>query len=243
MAKFVDSFITNTKAGQVYLTEVIKAKKNKVFSRPYLVSDPKIVSPHLKKTKLTDKQLQHPIFLFVGALIQRKGLSELLQACSVLQSQGYQNYTLLVVGEGVQKSELENYVNTHDLEAQVKWIGKVEYQEIGAYFQLADVFVFPTLEDVWGMVAVEAMMVGKPILCSQWAGAVEMVVNQENGYVFDPHEPEKLAKLMRDFLENPVLIKQMGEKSKQIMKEHTPETVSQSLAKIIEFVIGDTESK
>jgi glycosyltransferase involved in cell wall biosynthesis len=93
------------------------------------------------------------------------------------------------------------------------------------------------------MVAVEAMMVGKPILCSQWAGAVEMVVNQENGYVFDPHEPEKLAKLMRDFLENPVLIKQMGEKSKQIMKEHTPETVSQSLAKIIEFVIGDTESK
>jgi glycosyltransferase involved in cell wall biosynthesis len=239
MAKFVDAFITNSKAGQVYLKEVIKAKKNSVFSRPYLVSDPKIVSPHFEQTKLANTKLQHPIFLFVGALIQRKGLSELLQACSLLQNKGYSNYTLLVVGEGGQKLELKNYVKIHNLEKRVKWIGKVEYKEIGAYFKLADVFVFPTLEDVWGMVAVEAMMFGKPILCSKWAGAVEMVVDKENGYIFDPHKPEQLAQLMEEFIENPDLIKQMGEKSKYIMSKHTPETISLSLAKVIEFVLKD----
>jgi glycosyltransferase involved in cell wall biosynthesis len=242
MGKFIDAFMTNTKAGETYLTEVIRAKQNTVFFRPYLVSDPKIVSSHFED-KLSDTQLQHPIFLFVGSLIQRKGLSELLQACSLLQGKGYDNYTLLVVGKGLQKSELQNYVKTHNLEERVKWIDHVEYKEIGAYFQLADVFVFPTLEDVWGMVAVEAMMFGKPILCSKWAGAAEMVIDKENGYIFDPHEPEKLAELMKEFLKNPALIKQMGEKSQQIMSENTPEIVSKFIAEIIGSILSDTESK
>ncbi|HEY9707838.1 MAG TPA: glycosyltransferase, partial [Oculatellaceae cyanobacterium] len=101
---------------------------------------------------------------------------------------------------------------------------------------------FPTLEDVWGLVAVEAMMFGKPILCSKWGGAVELVVDGENGYVFDPHNPKRLAELMSQFMNNPDLIKSMGEKSKQIMANHTPEEVSNFLAEVVEFVHKEREA-
>ena len=239
IARFTDAFITNNSAGKTYLTEVIGAGESRVFNRPYLVPHPKTYSQNLENSKLASFQPQHPIFLFAGNVIPRKGLYELLQACSILQIQGYREYTLLIVGDGSQRPELEGFVKTHNLENQVKWVGYVEYEHVGAYFQKADVFVFPTLEDVWGLVAVEAMMFGKPILCSKWAGAVEMVVEGENGYVFDPHKPEKLAELMSQLMNNPDLINQMGAKSKQIMALHTPEAVSKYLAEVVEYVLND----
>jgi glycosyltransferase involved in cell wall biosynthesis len=237
MARLTDAFITNNQVGQDYLTSVIGVNKKRVFDRPYLVPHPKTYSQDIEDSQQVDSPLQRPVFIFAGHLIPRKGLYELLKACSILQAQGYKNYTLLVVGDGPQRQELEFFVNSNKLENQVKWVGYVEYEQVGAYFQQADVFVFPTLEDVWGLVAVEAMMFGKPILCSKWGGAVELLVDGENGYVFDPHNPEKLAELMSQFINSPDLINRMGEKSKQIMANHTPDAVSKFLAEVVGFVM------
>jgi glycosyltransferase involved in cell wall biosynthesis len=178
----------------------------------------------------------------VGNLIPRKGVLEFLQACSILQRQGYQEYSLWVVGDGLQRQELEAFAKQHDLQNKIRWVGAVEYELVGEYFRQADVFVFPTLEDVWGLVAVEAMMFGKPILCSKWAGAAELVADGENGYVFDPHEPQKLAELMKLFTGNPELIDKMGQKSKQIMADHAPEMVARSLAEVVSFTLDDRRS-
>lgn len=241
IARFTDAFITNNHTGKAYLTKVIGARESRVFDRPYLVPHPKTYSQNLENSQTSALQLQHPIFLFAGNVIPRKGLYELLQACSMLQTQGHQDYTLLIVGDGWQRQELEVFVKTQNLENQIRWVGSVEYERVGAYFQQADIFVFPTLEDVWGLVAVEAMMFGKPILCSKWAGTVEMVVEGENGYVFDSHQPEKLAELMSRFIDNPDLIDKMGEKSRQIMSNHTPEAVAKFLSEVVQFVLNNQE--
>lgn len=235
MTKFTDAFITNTHTGKAYLTEVLGAGKNCVFVRPYLVPHPKTYARNLETSPLANLQLNHPIFLFVGNLIRRKGWYELLQACSMLHERGYRDYTLLVVGDGPQRPEFEDFVKTHNLENQVKCVGSVKYEQVGAYYQKADIFVFPTLEDVWGMVAVEAMMFSKPVLCSKWAGAVEVMMDGENGYIFDPNHPEELAERMSQFITNPDWINRMGEKSRQIMSNHSPEYVSKFLAGVVEF--------
>lgn len=237
IAKFTDAFITNNQSGKAYLTEIINAREDSVVAQPYLVPHPKTYAQNLVNIELVASQLHRPTFIFVGAAIPRKGLHELLQACSILQVQGYQDYTLLIVGDGPQRQELELFVKNHNLENQIKWMGVVQYEQMKAYYQVADVFVFPTLEDVWGMVAVEAMMFGKPILCSKWGGAVELMVDGENGYVFDPHDPEKLAELMIRFINNKNLIDKMGEKSKQIMANHTPESVTKFLGEVVELVL------
>jgi glycosyltransferase involved in cell wall biosynthesis len=235
--KLADACITNNKAGELYLTKVLGARDEETFCRPYLVPDPLTYQPHTEISLFDSLPLIQPVFIFVGHVIPRKGLRELLQACMLLREKGYGDYTLLVVGDGVQRLELESFVDANGLKNQIRWIGHVPYEQVGAYLQKADVFIFPTLEDVWGLVAVEAMMFGKPILCSKWAGAVELVMDGENGYVFDPHEPEKLAELMRQFLEEPSLIKSMGMKSKQIMASHTPQDVANFLSQVVKCVL------
>ena len=240
MVKAADALITNSKAGKGYLIDILKAKESNVFHQPYEVPATTALVGCTKEDKHSNlHQLQRPVFLFVGGIIPRKGLHLLLEACVVLQKQGYRNYTLLVVGDGAQRQELEAFSQTHELADCVKWAGRVNYGNLGAYFNSADVFVLPTLEDTWGVVVLEAMALGKPVLCSKWAGAAEMVIEGENGYLFEPQQPEELAKVMRRFIEQPNLSKSMGDKSQQLMAQHTPEVAAQFLAKVTSFAVSN----
>jgi glycosyltransferase involved in cell wall biosynthesis len=241
LAHSADAFITNNKAGKQYIVNSLKFPADRVFDRPYLLPHPKTYTRSLEIAKpLLEKQLekqQRPVFVFAGNLIPRKGLQELLHACTLLKQQGHEQFTLVVVGDGSERSALEAYVKEQDLSDQIVWIGAVEYEQVGAYFEAADVFIFPTREDVWGLVLVEAMMFGKPVLASKWAGASEMVAEGENGYIFDPYAPQQLAELMAKFIDTPALIEQMGEASRHIMKDHQLETVARSLTEVVDFVL------
>lgn len=237
MGKLVDAFITNSQAGKKYLTTTVGTAVNKVFAKPYLLPDIKAFEANLDFAKSITAQVQRPIFIFMGNLVLRKGLMELLIACTQLQRWGYTNYTLLVVGDGDQRQELEAYTQANGLTERVKWAGRVKYEYVGSFFYHSDVFVFPTHEDVWGLVAVEAMMLGKPILCSQGAGASEIVVEGENGYLFDPYNAENLASLMSQLIDDPNLITKMGSQSKDIMTQYTSTDAAMFLAKVVEAVL------
>lgn len=240
MVKAADALITNSHAGKTYLIDILKAKESNVFHQPYEVPATTALIGATQEDKHSNlHQLKQPVFLFVGGIVPRKGLHLLLEACVVLQKQGYRNYTLLVVGDGPQRQELEAFSENHALADCVKWAGRVDYGNLGAYFNSADVFVLPTLEDTWGVVVLEAMALGKPVLCSKWAGAAEMVIEGENGYLFEPQQPEELAKVMRRFIEQPNLSKSMGDKSQQLMAQHTPEVAAQFLANVTSFAVRD----
>ena len=239
MVRFTDALITNSSGGKAYITRILGAEDRCVFARPYQVPDVKTLLGDQKEASESESGLQRPIFLFVGKVEQRKGLNYLLQACAILQQQGYQRYTLLIVGDGEQRQELEVFSQNHGLTDCLQWVGWVSYERLGAYFRSADIFVFPTLEDIWGLVLLEAMAFGKPILSSKWAGASELVVEGENGYIFEPKDPEKLAELMRRFIDEPQLITGMGHKSQQLIAQHTPEAAAQFLIEVTSFALGN----
>ncbi len=239
MSRYADAFVANSYGAKDYLIDGLGANKEIVFTKTYLVPDATTLQQNLEKVETVEPQLKRPIFLYVGRITPRKGIKALLEACSFLQSQGYRDYGLLIVGTGEQREELEAFIRDRNLEAQVKWVGWVDYGRLGAYFQQADVFVFPTFEDIWGMVALEAMVFSKPVLCSKWAGASELVIDGKNGYIFDPHDPEEIAKAMRCFLDRPELIESMGEQSRQLIGEKTPLSAAQSFVEVISFVISN----
>ncbi len=236
MVWLADACITNSQAGRNYLVEVLNAKPDRVFVQPYEIPDEKTL-PGSSDVDGNLSSLPHPIFLFVGHIIPRKGLPLLLNACAILQKRGYDNYTLVVVGNGTQQEELEAFCQKHQLSDRIQWAGRISYDQIGNYFKNADVFVFPTLEDTWGVVTLEAMLLGKPILCSKGAGTSELVVQGENGYVFSPDNADELANLMQKFLDHPEIILKMGEKSQQIMEQYTPQAAAECLAQVTELVM------
>jgi glycosyltransferase involved in cell wall biosynthesis len=237
LVRFADAFVSNSNAGKKYLREVLNVPEDKIFTRTYLVPDAGALLKRLDQTQQPNLQLKHPNFLYVGRITARKGIKTLLEACAILKSQGYVDYSLWIVGKGDQREELEAFIKERDFEEQVIWAGWVEYGNLGSYFQQADVFVFPTFEDVWGMVVPEAMVFGKPVLCSNGAASCELIVSGENGYIFEPSSAKELADKMQIFLDNPDLIESMGERSRQMISQKTPETAAKAYVEVTSFLM------
>lgn len=235
MTRHTDGFITNSQAGKAYLIEVLGATTDRVFAQPYEVPDPEAMQVS-SSNEYNIPKYRKPIFLFIGQLIHRKGLHYLIEACALLKAQGISDYTLLVIGTGSEQQEFQELSQSHGLEGSIEWIGQVSYEHLSTYFINSDVFVFPTLEDTWGMVVLEAMSFGKTVLCSKWAGTSEMITESENGYIFDPYQPQTLSSLMLKFLKNPDLSIQMGKKSRQIIAPHTPKAVAKFLTEVVRSI-------
>ncbi len=233
-----DGAISNSQAGMNYLIEVLGGKKERVSAYPFEIPSAKTWSETVTDKELSQLQLSYPVFLFVGRLLPRKGLHLLLEACHLLKKQGHQNFSLLVVGDGEQRRELETYCREHNLDDCVYWIGLVTYEKLSAYFERADIFVLPTLEDTWGVVVLEAMLFGKPVFCSQGAGTAELIVEGENGYVFDPKQPQQLAELMAKAIASPEHVSHMGAKSRQTITQYTPEAAACFLAEVVEAIFS-----
>jgi glycosyltransferase involved in cell wall biosynthesis len=138
-----------------------------------------------------------PVFLHVGQFIARKGVEPLLHAAAKLQREG-REFSLLLVGSGrdqralAQLSEELNLQNVHFRPAQ-------EPERMPAVYRSADVLVFPTLEDVWGLVANEAILSGLPVLCSQYAGCAHELFTSET--IFDPHNIGEFEEKLRIAIE------------------------------------------
>ena len=237
LVRLADAFVSNSNAGKKYLMEVLNVPEDKIFTKTYLVPDAGALLKRLEETKPPNLDLKRPFFLYVGRITARKGIKTLLEACALLKNQGYTDYSLLIVGQGDQREELESFIKYHNLEEQVMWGGWVEYGNLGSYFQQADVFVFPTFEDVWGMVVPEAMVFGKPVLCSNGAASCELIVSGDNGYIFDPSSAKELAEKMQIFIDHPDLIESMGERSRQMISQKTPETAAKAYVEVTSFLM------
>ena len=233
MVKIADGCISNSQGGKNYLIDSLKANPRRVFAHPYEVPSPKSLIQHQSSVEFRSLEKQKPVFLFVGRIIPRKGLQLLLQACVLLRKQGINNYSLWIVGDGEQRSELEAFCQQNQLQDNIRWQGKVDYREINSYFQAADVFILPTLEDTWGVVTLEVMLFGKAVLCSAGAGSSELIVDGKNGYVFEPDRPQELAELMQKFIVEPELAQIAGKRSRQMIAAYTPKKAAEFLISTI----------
>lgn len=123
-----------------------------------------------------------PVLLYVGQLIARKGVAHFLRAVAVLQNKA-RHFSVLLVGNGPDRSAVEQL--SKDLGLRNVYFHPAQSPQLmpGVY-RSADVLVFPTLEDPWGLVANEAMLAGLPALCSKYAGCAEELFPDE--CVFDP---------------------------------------------------------
>ncbi len=134
-----------------------------------------------------------PVVLHAGQLIERKGLGALLNAVATLQREGCE-FSLLLVGSGREKQALEQRVAALGLK-NVYFRSAQTPDKMPSVYRSADVLVFPTLEDVWGLVANEAILSGVPVLCSKYAGCAPELFAPEN--IFSPDDPNEFAQKFR----------------------------------------------
>ena len=161
--------------------------------------------------------------LFVGRLEDRKGLPHLLKAFRLVRKSGFE-CRLLVVGSGPQEREARRYVMTRGLQ-NVEFLGRVSDAEKAQLFKTADVFVSPaTGRESFGIVLLEAMAAGTPIVCSDIHGYKGVVQRGRQAILVPPRDAKALAAGISGLLANPALRDRMGaeglERAGQFSWEH-----------------------
>jgi phosphatidylinositol alpha-mannosyltransferase len=150
-----------------------------------------------------------PNVLFVGRHEPRKGLLDLLKAHRIMRKTG-SGSRLLIVGSGPQEREARRYVATRGLQ-EVEFLGRVSDAEKAQLFRTVDVFASPaTGGESFGIVLLEAMAAGTPIVCSDIHGYKGVVRRDREGLLVPPREPRELAIAIDRLLRDPALREQMG---------------------------------
>jgi len=232
MAKRAGAFVVNGALSRQYLVGALRVPNDRILE-PGICAEPR---PDWVQTLKTSLPGGGPVrFLFVGQMIERKGVAHLLHAAKLLETRWKTKFELVMVGDGPKRERYWQLAHELGLGDRVHFVKNVLPSQVWEYYETAHVLVLPTLLDHWAMVVPEAMSVGLPVLVSKYAGSVpELICHGENGYVFDPEDHEGLAGCMERYLSNPELITQHGLRSLRLISSYTPERVAQIFLQAVE---------
>ena len=231
IARNVDWVLTNNAAGRRYVESNLPIQPDRVLCNPYVVSKVPTVTKDVTvdpRVNLADED--KIVFLYVGQLIERKGLSQLITAVGRLPDSQRALCSFWIVGDGYQRDALERLISQHGLESQVKIVGRRPYNELGAYYRSADVFVMPTLDDYRALVGFEALANGLPLLHSCYDGAVgELVEEGKNGFIVDPRTESSMVRGIERIIAQRNQLRDFGEHSRLRSKQFTIQKAVDSL--------------
>lgn len=150
--------------------------------------------------------LDRPIrFIFVGWLVEAKGLRELIAACERLSARG-QSFHVTIVGGGTLLHELQERVVASGLEDRVSMLGWISSEKVTDYVDQADVFVLPTHCEGFPNALIEAFALGLPAISTPVGAIPDSLVDGENGFLVAPHDAEQLALAMQHYINRPELV-------------------------------------
>jgi phosphatidylinositol alpha-mannosyltransferase len=181
--------------------------------------------------------------LFVGRLESRKGLKYLLRAFAYVKRQ-MPEVRLLVVGPD--DGRRAGYARTLDRQglADVEFVGFVDEGELVRYYHTADVFCAPnTGQESFGMILLEAMAAGKPIVASNIEGFAQVMTHREEGFLVGPKNEEALAMALINLLADPALRERMGEAGRLTARQYGWERVSQRVLSYYERLLSEFEPR
>jgi 1,2-diacylglycerol 3-alpha-glucosyltransferase len=212
------------------------ARNDEIFTAPNAV-DTELFSQEATAVRQDDEsqrqslQLPPRFFLFVGRLVREKGVFDLLEAYGKLTPELRAAAGLVLAGEGTARAELVRRASLMKL-GQIQFSGFVHREQLASYYALADVFVFPSHTDPWGLVVNEAMACGLPVIASDAAGCTaDLVEDNWNGRVVRRGDVAQLASAMEELGRDPALRARMGNHSQERILRYSPEACADGIAR------------
>ena len=150
-----------------------------------------------------------PLVLFVGNLEPRKQLAVLLRAFSRVRAL-VPAALLIIVGAGEELGPLETLAAQLGIANAACFTGRVEHETLLDWYAAADVFALPSSSQAQGIVALEAMACGLPVVAAAVGGLLGTIDDSENGYLVSPGEVEPLAQRLSQLLCDPALRESIG---------------------------------
>ena len=163
-------------------------------------------------------------FLFVGQLIHGKGVMPLLNAWQKFSQTDRDKKQLVLIGDGPLRETAEGFSRKTRIN-NVRFVGGIPYKQVEQYYSNSDVFILPTMGDLFSLVITEAMAFSLPVMTSIYNGAAELIRPGENGWVFDSQNVASILQALEDAWANRSKFADMGKISREIISGYTHETI------------------
>jgi D-inositol-3-phosphate glycosyltransferase len=191
-----DCIVTSTAEGKNNLINLYGCLPEKIKIIPPGVNlDVFLPRDQEKARRELDLENYRRVLLFAGRLQPFKGLDLLLHAMTNLPNHGMTK--LLVVGgnsgDNDELAKMNALTNELGIGSRVDFVGPVEHEKMPVYYNAADICIVPSYHESFGLVAVEALASGTPVLASRVGGLATIVKDGETGYLFEERSPEALA--------------------------------------------------
>jgi glycosyltransferase involved in cell wall biosynthesis len=189
--------------------------------------DPLTDTGRQQTTQLTQtyRRRSGPLLLFIGRIVEEKGLEDLLHAIALLQGD-LPDITALIVGEGQDREKMESLSISLKIADRVHFTGWVQPKDITSYLTAADIFVGPSRRapDGWveaqGLTFLEAMAAGTPVIATRLGGIVDSVQHEQTGLLIDERSPKQIAAAVHRLFTDPILTQAMTKKAHQQVLAH-----------------------
>jgi len=190
------------------------------------------------RTCLRDRYKGKLVLLTVGYLIKRKAHEYVIRALRD-SIKRMPNLVYLIVGEGPEEDRLKRLVDQLGLNDYVEFCGRKDHETVMEYMSICDLFVMPSWDEAFGVVYLEAMAHGKPVIACQGQGIEDVIVDGETGLLVKPKDMESLKKAMHRLLIDRGLAEDMGRKGRQVvLSDFTWEKSTQKLMGIYREVLA-----
>jgi phosphatidyl-myo-inositol dimannoside synthase len=206
----VDALVVGSEFSRRQLREALGARIDHVAVVPYGV-DTKF-APRPARMDLAERWglSGRQVVLFFGGLKPRKNLETMLDVWTAV-APAHPDARLVVAGGGALLGDLRRRAERLGLAQSVVFTGYVPEADKADYFNLADVFFFPSAMEGFGLAVGEAMSSGLPVVVSNRGSIPELVVDGEGGFVSDPADPARFAERLRLLLGDAALRRKLGQ--------------------------------
>lgn len=158
------------------------------------------------------------VILTVAYLIERKGHRYVLEALARLVPE-FPNLLYLVIGDGVEERSLKKMTEELGLGEHVAFLGRRSSREVMQYMALSDIFVLASWNEAFGVVYLEAMVHGKPVIGCRGEGVEDVVTDGINGLLVPPRDPGELSRTLKSLLSNQETAERLGEEGRKTVLE------------------------
>ncbi|ATW25509.1 glycosyltransferase [Candidatus Formimonas warabiya] len=210
-----------------------------------------IFHPDNQKSKPDHLPLKKRMILFVGRFEENKGLNILLQSLVILQNKfpltaastcltvvGGDELNLLPHQISPEKQRYLDFIKAKGLTDLVKFIGPISHEDLVTYYRNASITIIPSFYESFGLVAVEAMASGCPVIASRTGGLADNVINGKTGFLVKPKDPEELAGAINKLLTDEQLRRHMKKEASIHGRQFSWLDIAWNMLSIYKEVIG-----
>lgn len=159
-----------------------------------------------------------PLVVFAGRLVHEKGVQDLLDAAAVLLPR-HPDLRVVIAGEGPHEEELRDQASRRGLGEAVRFLGFVGGRELPELLAAADCFAMPSRYEPFGMVALEAIAAGTPVVAGSSGGLAEFIIDGETGLTHIPGDPLELSRAIDTVISDPALAQRLRDQAMDMVRE------------------------